>query len=364
MAAVQMMCARIGMVTGEGLAGALRKKFPQWLVALVAVALLAANIINIASDLAGMGDAAQMLTGVPVPIYVVFLGVLIAFLTVHIPYRKMANVLKWLCLVLVTYFVVAIVSVSNWRAIMRATFVPAWPADHDAWQNLVAILGTTISPYLFFWQASQEVEEEKMSGKRMAIRRHGPSLEKINERRLDVAIGTFSSNLVMFFIIVSAASTLNRHGMTNIETSRQAADALKPLAGKLASTLYTLGILGTGLLAIPTLAGSAAYAFAETFRWRQGLEQKFKGARLFYGIIIVSIGGGVLLNLVKINPIKALFWSAVINGLLAPFLLLGLLLLVLDKSIMRSKPSPVLVVVVGAVATLVMFGAAVGMLIN
>jgi NRAMP (natural resistance-associated macrophage protein)-like metal ion transporter len=364
MAAVQMMCARIGMVTGEGLAGALRKKFPRWLVALVAFALLAANVVNIGSDLAGMADAAQMLTGVAAPIYVVILGTLIAFLTVRVPYRKIANVLKWLCLVMLTYFAVAILSVSNWGAVLRATLVPTWPTNHDAWQNLVAILGTTISPYLFFWQASQEVEEEKMSGRRMAIRRHGPSQQKINERRIDVAIGTLSSNLVMFFIIVSAASTLNVHGITNIETSRQAADALRPLAGKLASTLYTVGILGTGFLAIPTLAGSAAYAFAETFRWRQGLEQKFKRARLFYGIIIVSIAAGVLLNFLRINPIKALLWSAIINGLLAPFLLLGLLFLVLDKSIMRSRPSPLIIVTLGALATLVMFGAAIGMFIN
>jgi NRAMP (natural resistance-associated macrophage protein)-like metal ion transporter len=364
MAAVQMMCARIGMVTGEGLAGALRKKFPRWLVALVTFALLSANIINIGSDLAGMADAAQMLTGVTASLFVVILGALIALLTVRIPYRRIANVLKWLCLILLTYFVVAILSVSNWFAVLRATFVPAWPQNHDAWQNLVAILGTTISPYLFFWQASQEVEEEKMSGRRMAIRRHGPTKQKINERRLDVAIGTFASNLVMFFIIVSAASTLNVHGITNIESSRQAADALRPLAGKFASTFYTLGILGTGLLAIPTLAGSAAYAFAETFRWRQGLEQKFKRARLFYGIIIISIAAGVMVNFLHINPIKALFWSALINGLLAPFLLLGVLIVVLDKSIMRSRPSPVTVVVIGALATLVMFGAAIGMFIN
>lgn len=364
MAAVQMMCARIGMVTGEGLAGALRKKFPRWLVALVTFALLSANVVNIGSDFGGMADAAQMLTGVAAPIYVVFLGVLIAVLTVRIPYRKIANILKWLCLVLLTYFVVAILSVSDWGAILRATFIPTWPANHGAWQNLVAILGTTISPYLFFWQASQEVEEEKMTGRRMAIRRDGPTSQMIYERRIDVAIGTLSSNLVMFFIIVSAASTLNVHGITNIESSRQASEALRPLAGKLASAIYTIGILGTGLLAIPTLAGSAAYAFAETFKWRQGLNQKFKRARLFYGIIIVSISAGVLMNFVHINPIKALFWSAVINGLLAPFLLLGLLFLVLDKSIMRSKPSPMVVVIVGALATVVMFGAAIGMFIN
>ncbi len=271
MAAVQMMCARIGMVTGEGLAGAFCHKFPRPVIIIVSFALFAANTINIGSDLAGMADAATMLTHVSAHLFVVLFGAAIVILTIRFHYVQIANVLKWLCLVLFAYVIVAFRVVSDWPAVLRDTFTPSWPSSHAAWTGLVAILGTTISPYLFFWQASQEVEEEKAAGRRMAVQRRGATAEEITLRRLDVGIGTLASNLVMFFIIVTAAMTLHRHGMTNIESSRQAAEALRPLAGRLAFLLYTLGILGVGVLAIPTLAGSAAYAFAESLRSAQGL---------------------------------------------------------------------------------------------
>ncbi len=361
MAAVQMMCARIGLVTGNGLAGALRAKFPRRLIAIAALALLIANTINVGADLSGMADAAQMLTGLNSHFFVVFFGIAIAFATIWFRYHQIANVLKWLALSLFAYVLTAIVVRPDWTTILRDTFLPIWPKGHEAWATLVAILGTTISPYLFFWQASQEVEEEKAMGRRMRVRRQGATSREIKDRKLDVGVGTFFSNLVMYFIILTTALTLHTHGVTSIETSRQAAEALKPLAGTFAATVFTLGIIGVGLLAIPTLTGSAAYAFAETFQWRQGLDQKFKAARAFYGVIILSTVIGIALDFAHVNPVKALFWTAVVNGLLAPFLLVGILIVACDRKIMMHQPSSLLGRLVVGVTTLVMFGAAIGM---
>ena len=363
MAPVQMMCARIGLVTGKGLAGALRDTFPKQLIALVAVALLIANTINVGADLSGMADAAEMLTGFNSHYFVVLFGVIIAFATIQFRYYQIANVLKWLALTLFAYVITAIMIRPNWTTIVHDTFVPSWPKGHEAWATLVAILGTTISPYLFFWQASQEVEEEKALGRRMRVQREGATSKEIRDRKLDVGVGTFFSNLVMYFIILTTALTLHAHGITNIETSSQAAEALAPLAGKFAATLFTLGILGVGLLAIPTLTGSAAYAFAETFHWRQGLDQKFKSARAFYCIIIISTVIGIALDFAKVNPVKALFWTAVINGLLAPFLLVGILLVACDPKIMNRQCSSLLGRAVVGLTAAVMFGAAIGMFV-
>jgi len=363
MAPVQMMCARIGMCTGKGLGGALREKFPAWLVGVVALALLIANTINVGADLAGMADAAEMLTGLNSHYLVMFLGVGIAFATVWFRYAKIARVLKWLALTLFTYVITAVVLRPHWTAIIHDTFIPSWPKGHEAWATLVAILGTTISPYLFFWQASQEVEEEKAMGRRMLVQREGASSTEITDRKLDVGVGTFFSNLVMYFIILTTALTLHAHGIKNVESSAQAASALEPFAGKFASTLFTIGILGVGLLAIPTLTGSAAYAFAETFGWRQGLDRKFRSAPAFYSIIILATVVGIILDFANVNPVKALFWTAVINGLLAPFLLIGILAIACDSKIMKGQCSSRLGRFVVALTTLAMFGAAIGMFV-
>jgi NRAMP (natural resistance-associated macrophage protein)-like metal ion transporter len=363
MAPVQMMCARIGMCTGKGLGGALRDKFPAWLVGVVALALLIANTINVGADLAGMADAAKMLTGFNSHYFVILLGVGIAFATIWFRYVKIASVLKWLALTLFAYVITAIIIRPDWITIAYDTFVPSWPKGHEAWATLVAILGTTISPYLFFWQASQEVEEEKAMGRRMLVQREGASSRDITNRKLDVGVGTFFSNLVMYFIILTTALTLHAHGITNVESSAQAASALEPFAGKFASTIFTIGILGVGLLAIPTLTGSAAYAFAETFGWRQGLDRKFRSAPAFYGIIILSTVVGIGLDFANVNPVKALFWTAVINGLLAPFLLIGILLVASDRKIMNDQCSSNLGRAVVALTTLAMFGAAIGMFV-
>jgi NRAMP (natural resistance-associated macrophage protein)-like metal ion transporter len=361
MACVQFMCARIGMVTGMGLGDALRRKGPRSLLFFGAGALLIANSINVGADLSGMADAAAMLTGINSHICVVLFGVLIAFATIRIRYHRIAAILKWLALVLFAYVITAFIVGPDWKSVLHDTFVPSLPANHTAWQSLVAILGTTISPYLFFWQASQEVEEEKSMGRRMLADRLGATRRELGLRELDVGVGTFFSNIVMYFIILATALTLHRHGITNIETSRQAAEALRPLAGAFASTLYTLGIIGVGMLAIPTLTGSAAYAFAETFSWKEGLDEPFRGAIPFYAVVIFSTLLGIALDLLRISPLKALFYTAVINGLLAPFLLVGILAVACDRDLMQGQPSSWLSrIVVGATA-LVMFGAAAAM---
>jgi NRAMP (natural resistance-associated macrophage protein)-like metal ion transporter len=363
MAAVQMMCARIGMVTGKGLAGNFNQRFPKWLLIVFLIALLSANTINIAADLAGMADAAEMLSGVNTHWFVVFFALLISWATVRLRYHQIANVLKWLVLVLFAYPVTAFVVGADWGRVLRDTLVPSMPHTKDEWSMLVAILGTTISPYLFFWQASEEVEEEKAAGLNSLSQRRGATAIELQLRKMDVGVGTFFSNLVMFFIILTTAITLNRHGITHIETTRQAAEALRPLAGKFAATLFTVGIVGVGFLAIPTLAGSAAYAFAETLGWRQGLDKKLKQARSFYTLILISTGVGVGLDFAGINPVKALYWTAVINGLLAPFLLVAILVVASDKKLMQGQPSSRLGWIVVAITTVAMFAAGVAMFV-
>jgi NRAMP (natural resistance-associated macrophage protein)-like metal ion transporter len=363
MAAVQMMCARIGMVTGEGLAGALEKKFPRPLVVTAAAALLAANTINIGADLEGMADAAEMLTGINSHLCVVLFGAGIAVAMIYLRYYQIASTLKWLALALFAYVLTAFLVHPPWLAVLHDAFIPSWPRDRAGWSTLVAILGTTISPYLFFWQASQEVEEEKAKGRRMLVQRRGASSREIVDRKIDVGVGTFFSNIVMFFIILTTAQTLHVHGLVNVETSRQAAEALRPLAGGLAATLYTVGILGVGFLAIPTLAGSAAYAFAETFQWRQGLDEKAASARRFYVVVGLATAAGIALDFAHVNPIKALFWTAVINGVLAPFLLVGILIVASDRELMHGQPSSRLGRLAVAATTLLMFAAAIGMFV-
>jgi len=363
MASVQFMCARIGMVTGEGLSDALRKKFPKWMIVTAAAALLIANTINVGADLSGMADAAEMLTGLNSHIYVVFFGIAITVAVIRFRYYQIARVLKWLALVLFAYVIAAFVVGPDWSKIAHDTFIPTLPHGHEAWAMLVAILGTTISPYLFYWQTSMEVEEEKFMGRRMHLSRLGATNKEINVRRMDVGVGTFFSNLVMYFIILTTALTLHAHGITNIDTTKQAAEALLPVAGKFAYLLFTVGIIGVGFLAIPTLAGSAAYAFAETFAWKQGIDSKFTSARAFYAVIILSTLAGIALDFVGVSPIKALYWTAIVNGLLAPFLLIGLILVASDRKIMQDQPSSLMGLASVGITMLLMLAAAIGMFV-
>ena len=362
-AAIQMVCARIGLVTGKGLARALGKKFPRPLVAAACLGLLVANTITVGADLSAMADASEMLTGLNSHYYVIFFGVIIALGTILLRYRRIANLLKWFALSLLTYGLTAFVVRPNWNFVLHETFLPTWPTGHEAWTGLVAILGTTISPYLFFWQASLELEEKRDLGR--VAHSDGPEAKakRLGARRLDVALGTLFSNLAMYFIILTTALTLHGNGATNIETSRDAAAALMPLAGAFAATLFTVGIVGVGLVAIPALITSAAYAMAETFRWNHGLSEKFKAARPFYSVIILSSVIGIALDFADVSPMKALYWAAVVSGVLAPFLLIGILMVASDRKIMRQQPSCLLSQLTVAVTALAMLGAAVGMFV-
>lgn len=355
MAAVQMMCARIGMVTGAGLAAALRKKIPKPILSLMALALFSANTINLGADLSGMADVANLLSGIPAGFFVLIFGVAIMFATIRFKYNAIASILKWLAVSLFAYIITAFLVHPNWHEVLTATFLPSWPANHAAWSTLVAILGTTISPYLFFWQSSQEVEVEKARGQRTLASRRGADPQELKNRAVDVGTGAFFSNFIMYFIILTTALTLHKNGITDLDNSKDAVKALAPLAGHFASILYAVGLIGVGFLAIPTLAGSTAYVFTETFGFRQGLDEKLHRARAFYGIFVLSILFGMALTVMPIKPMDALFWCAVINGLLAPFILVGILLVACDRVLMRDQRSSMLARIAVGITTAAMF---------
>jgi NRAMP (natural resistance-associated macrophage protein)-like metal ion transporter len=357
MAAVQMMCARIGMVTGTGLAAALREKMPKPALALMGLALFIANTINVGADLSGMADVAHLLSGVHASFFVLGFGLAIIFATIWFKYNAIASILKWLALSLFAYIITAFLARPDWPKVLADTFLPSWPTSHAQWSTLVAILGTTISPYLFFWQSSQEVEVEKARGQLTISSRRGADPRELKERAIDVGVGAFFSNIIMYFIILTTALTLHQHGITQLDNSKDAVKALAPLAGRFASVLYAVGLIGVGFLAIPTLAGSAAYAFTETFGFRQGLDETMRSARVFYGTLILSIFFGMALTFAPIKPMDALFWSAVMNGLLAPFVLVGILLVACDKVLMQNQPSSWLARIVVGVTTAGMFAA-------
>ena len=361
MAAVQSMCARIGMVTGQGLTEVLRARVPRAIVLTFAMALFTANTINVGADLSGMADALEFFTSVSSHLWVVCFGLVSAWATIRLPYARIASVLRWLVLALFAYVITAIKLGPDWGAVLRATVVPSLPHSEGEWATLVAILGTTISPYLFFWQTSQEVEEERAMGRVTLEERRGATRGEILRRKVDVGLGTFFSNLVMFFILLTTALTLHVHGLTRIESSREAAEALRPLAGNFSAGLYAFGLIGVGLLAIPTLTVSAAYAVTETFGWRQGLNERLRSAPEFYATVILATFGGVAFDWLNISPNQMLFWSAVINGILAPFLLVGILLVARDSGLMQGQPSSRLGWWAVAVTTVLMFGAVAGL---
>ncbi len=354
MAAIQLTCARIGLVSGRGLAGATRRHYPRWFLYGACLLLLAANVFNIAADLAGMADAAEMLTGVSSEFWVPLFGLGVIVATVYTSYARFAAWLKWLTAVLFAYILSAVLAQPNWSAALRDTLVPHVPWDARAVPTLVGILGTTISPYLFFWQASQEVEEERAKGRRTVAERRGASDHELRDARQDVFTGMAFSNVVMYFIILATAATLFRAGRNDIETSRQAAEALRPLAGDGAYLLFAVGLIGTGLLATPVLAGSASYAVAELFAWRAGLDLKPSQARRFYLVLGGAIVAGVLLNTLGLGAIRMLFLSAIINGLLAPPLMLLVMLVGNNRAIMGTQVNGVWLNVFGWGATAVM----------
>jgi len=362
MAAVQMMCARIGMVTGRGLGSALNIKLPKPVIRVFCLLLFLANTINVAADLSGMADAMELLTGIGSHFWVVAIGVMIGIAIIRFKYGQISSVLKWLALSLFAYVITAFVIHPDWSFVAHQTFSFSFKNDTATWETIVAILGTTISPYLFFWQAAQEVEEEKAQGRNLQERKGATTVE-IQDKIMDVGAGTLLSNVVMFFIILTTALTLHSHGINNITSSKEVAEALKPLAGNLATLLYTVGIVAVGLLAIPTLSGSAAYAFAETLHWTHGLDEKWGKAKAFYAVIVISIVLAIVLDFVNVNPIKMLYWSAVCNGLLAPFLLLGIFMVANDHKIMHGQISTKSNRIVVGITIFLMFGAMVAMFI-
>jgi NRAMP (natural resistance-associated macrophage protein)-like metal ion transporter len=337
MNAVELTCARIGLISGTGLTGALKGHYPRWLVYLACVALLMANVFNIGADLAGMADAGEMLTGIPGELLVIVFAATTIIFTVRVHYVTFARYIKWLTLVLFAYVGAAVIADPPWRQVLAATFSPAWRTDEPYVTTLLAILGTTISPYLFFWQASQEVEAEKDLGRATIAARRGASTGELLDARADVLTGMCFANMVFYFIVLATASTLYRAGQHDIETTRQAAEALRPLAGDAAYLLFSMGLVGSGLLAIPVLAASASFAIAELFGWRAGLDLRFRQAGRFYTVFGVAIAVGLILELTGINPIRMLFVSALVNGLVAPPLLVLVMLAANNRKIMGDQ---------------------------
>jgi NRAMP (natural resistance-associated macrophage protein)-like metal ion transporter len=360
MSAVQLMCARLGMVTGLGLAGVIRRRYSRWVLWGACALLIVANVINIAADLGGMAEATKMVTGAPVALTVPLYGITIVSLLMWSSYRAIARVFKWLTLVLLAYVLTAFVADVDWRVALQATLVPHVEWSRAFFSILVAILGTTISPYLFFWQAAQEVEEERSKGRNLAHRR-GATPDELWACRTDVITGMFASNAIMYFVILTTAATLHAHGQTKIATAQQAAEALRPVAGAGAYWLFTLGLIGTGMLAVPVLAGSCAYAIAEAAAWRGSLNRQPRQARKFYIVLAVSMALGIGLNYAGLNAIKLLFTTAVINGVLAPPLILIVLLLTGDKTVMGTAVNSGLLGLLGWVTFVVMVFAALGL---
>ncbi len=363
MAAVQLLCARLGMVTGLGLAGVIRQRYSAPVLWGACALLVVANVINVAADLGGMAEATTMVTGVPATVWVPTYAILIVVLMIWGSYRWIARVFKWLCLVLLAYVVTAFVAPVDWRAAIWSTVVPRVVWSRRFFAVLVAILGTTISPYLFFWQAAQEVEEERAMGRNFQQRR-GATEAEMQAARTDVVAGMFASNAVMYFIILTAAATLHASGFTEIATAQNAAEALRPVAGTGAYWLFTMGLIGTGMLAVPVLAGSCAYAIAEAAAWRGSLDQPPGRARKFYGVLAVAMMLGWGLNYAGWNAINMLFVTAVINGILAPPLILIVLLLTNDRQVMGDAVSSRPLNVLGWATFAVMVAAAAGLLVG
>ncbi|MFN4975658.1 MAG: NRAMP family divalent metal transporter [Bacteroidota bacterium] len=330
MASIQQMCARIGIVTEQGLTGTLKKHYPRPVLYLMLLFSFPAIVMNIGADIAGMGAVGNLLVpSIDAGIFSVFFTILLLILIIYLPYRKMASILKYLCIVMLVYFIVPFLYKQDYSKIIQSTFIPHIEFNKAFMATLVGILGTTISPYLFFWQASVEVEEQKSRKKRIMVDK-----QFIQEVDKDVDLGMAFSGLVMYFIILTTGTVLHQGGITTIQTVEDAARALQPLAGDAAYLLFAIGIIGTGLIAIPVLSGSLSYIFAETFGWEQGLSKKFHEARGFYTIIAISLILGLAMNYLGISPIQALIYTAILYGITAPVLIAIILHISNNKKIM------------------------------
>ncbi len=366
MIAVQLMCARVGIVAKSGLATALREHYSRRLLWFACVLLIIANTLNIAADLGGMAASAELLTGIPRAILVPIFSVLILALLIFSSYESMARVLKWFALALFAYVIAAFLAHPSLAGVLRGTFLPSIQWNKDYLLTFVAILGTTISPYLFFWQASQVAEQEEHIRARFPMRRRRSQMRRTGRELRDAAVdtesGMFVSQLIMFFIVLTAGATLHKAGITDVQTADQAAMALRPLAGPLAYWLFALGIIGTGMLGVPVLAGSAAYAIAEAGAFRGGMDEKPESARVFYGVMVIAMVMGTILALTRINAMKMLLWSAVMNGVLAPPLIVIILMVCNNEKIMGEYMNGIWLNVLGWIAAGLMGVAAVAMI--
>jgi NRAMP (natural resistance-associated macrophage protein)-like metal ion transporter len=359
MVVVQHICAKIGMVSGRGLASVLKHYYPRWLLYPAVACLVIANTINAGADIAAISAAINIFAPVPIAAMVVPIAVIIVVLQVWGSYRLIVRVFKWLTLSLFAYVIAAFLAKPDWPAVASATFIPQISFTSEYITTIVAILGTTISPYLFFWQASEEVEEETcVVGRKLLSQRRGATNAEIKKEKIDTVVGMLFCNVVFYFVILAAGATLHVSGKTSIGSAAEAAQALAPLAGNLATVLFAIGIIGAGLLAVPVLTGSAAYAIAETFGWPEGLDEKPRDAKKFYVVIAVSTLVGVAIDLIGINPISALFWTAVINGVVAPPLLVVVMLIANNKRVMGKRVNGVWTNIIGWLAAAVMFIAA------
>ncbi len=358
MAVIQEMCGRIGLVTGKGLSGVLRRYYPKSLLYLAVALILVANIINIGADLAAMTASLHLIIPIPFPVAIIAFTILIIALEIGVSYTNYARLLKYLTLSLLAYIATMFIVGPNWKEIFIHTLRPTWINSQTFLFSLVGILGTTISPYLFFWQADQEVEEEVMHHKikGLGIGKPHINLRDLRLMRQDTWLGMFFSNLTMFFIIGTTAATLHLHGITDITQADQAALALRPLAGNSAFLLFALGVIGTGMLAVPILAGSSSYALGEALNWKIGLYRKFRQARPFYLIILVSVVVGLLINVLPVSPFQLLYWSAILNALVASPLMILILLIANNSKIMGKYTNRWFSNLLGILITIVMAG--------
>lgn len=365
MSAIQLVSARIGRVTGSGLAVNMGAIWPKWLVTGLVCLLFVANCINIGANLAAMGASVELATGMPSLPITIFFALLSLGLQMFIPYERYGNILKWLTLVLFAHIAVLCVVKIDWMATLKGFVWPTFALNNDSFTVVVAILGTTISPYLFFWHSSQEVEEIDRKEEAKPLEEAPPQAPKeLNRIELDTLAGMAVSTIVAVAIMICAAATLHANGKTDINSAADVAEALKPIAGNFAFVLFSLGIVGTGLLSIPVLAGSAAYAFAETQDWKAGLDHKPWEAVGFYGVIVAATLFGLSLEFVPLDPVKALFWSAVINGFVAVPIMIAMMMVVSSKKQMKEFTAPIAMKICGWAASGVMGVAAVAMLID
>lgn len=366
MAVIQEICGRIGITTGMGLSRIIKLHYPTWVLYFSIFLLFFANTINIGADLGAMASSAQLLIKLPFLFWIILITVLILTLEIFIPYPTYARILKYLTFSLFAYIIAVFVIKQDWIKILYSAIIPNVSLSKEYFLNIVAILGTTISPYLFFWQADEEVEEEITSHKIASMGRGKPHIttKDIRKLRLDTFIGMFFSNLVMFFIIVTTASTIGVNGLKNIETADQAALALKPLAGDFAFLLFALGIIGTGLLAVPILAGSASYAVSEAFGWKEGLGKKISQAKSFYLVIALATIFGLLIHFLPIKPFQMLYYAAVLNGICAPFLLFIIMRISNNRTIMNQYTNSRFSNILGWLITIIMTISAIALLIS